>query len=80
MDDIPSVEDIVRTNIFIYDIDLIDGAMVGELARQSIRKYEKNVQLIQYSSRICYVDKYPCTLQGFLPSNLRYILPKDWKP
>ena len=47
MDDIPSVEDIVGINIFIYDIDLIDGAMVGELARRSIKKYEKNVQLIR---------------------------------
>ena len=56
MDDIPSVEDIVGINIFIYDIDLIDGAMVGELARRSIKKYEKNVQLIRYNSHICYVD------------------------
>ena len=47
MDDIPSVEDIVGINIFIYDIDLIDGAMVGELARRSIKKYEKNGQLIR---------------------------------
>ena len=38
MDDIPSVEDIVGINIFIYDIDLIDRAMVGELARRSIKK------------------------------------------
>ena len=38
MDDIPSVEDIVAINIFIYDIDFIDGAMVGELARRSIKK------------------------------------------
>ena len=45
MDDIPSVEDIVGINICIYDIDFIDGAMVGELARRSIKKYEKNVQL-----------------------------------
>ena len=45
MDDIPSVEDIVGINIFIYDIDLTDGAMVGELAQRSIEKYEKNVQL-----------------------------------
>ena len=37
MDDIPSVEDIVGINIVIYDIDLIDGAMVGELARRSIK-------------------------------------------
>ena len=56
MDDISSVEDIVGINIFIYDIDLIDGAMVGELARGSIKKYEKNVHLKQYISHICYVD------------------------
>ena len=47
MDDIPSVEDIVSINIFIYDIDLIDGAMVGELARRSITRYEKIVQMIR---------------------------------
>ena len=29
MDDIPSVEDIVGISIFIYDIDFIDGAVVG---------------------------------------------------
>ena len=56
MDDIPSVEDIVGINNFIYDIDLIDDALVGELARRSIKKYEKNVQLIQYNTHICYVD------------------------
>ena len=56
MDDIPSVEDIVGINIFPHDIDLIDGALVGELARRSIKKYEKNVQLIRYNSHICYVD------------------------
>ena len=56
MDDIPSVEDIVGINFFIYDIDIIDGAMVGELARRSIKKYEENVQLIRYNSHFCYVD------------------------
>ena len=56
MDNISSVEDIVRIKFFIFDIDLIDGAMVGELARRSIKKYEKNVQLIQYNSHICYAD------------------------
>ena len=56
MDDFPSVEDIVRINIFIYDINLIDGAMVGEFARRSIKNFEKNVQLVRYSSHICYVD------------------------
>ena len=37
MDNIPSGEDIVGINIFIYDIVIIDGAMVEELARRSIK-------------------------------------------
>ena len=65
MDDIPSVEDIVGINIFIYDIDLIDGAMVGELARRSIKKYEKTVQLIRYNSHICYVDNIHALFKAF---------------
>ena len=65
MDDIPSVEDIVRINIFIYDIDLIDGTMVGELARRSIKKYEKSVQLIRYKSHICYVDNIHALFKAF---------------
>ena len=65
MGDIPSVEDIVRINIFIYDIDFIDGAMVGELARRSIKNYEKNVQLIQYNSHICYVDNIHALIKAF---------------
>ena len=65
MNDIPSVEDIVGINIFIYDIDLIDGAMVGELARRSIKEYEKNVQLIGYNSHICYVDNIHALFKAF---------------
>ena len=65
MDDIPSVEDIVRINFFIYGIDLIDGAMVEELARRSIKKYEMNVQLIRYNSHICYVDNIHALFEAF---------------
>ena len=65
MDDVPSVEDIVGINIFIYDIDLVDGAMVGELARRSIKKYEKNVQLIRYNSHICYLDNINALFKVF---------------
>ena len=56
MDDIPTVEDIVRINIFLSVNDLIDGAMVGELARRGIKKYEKNFQMIRCNSHISYVD------------------------
>ena len=65
MDDIPFVEDIVGINNFIYDIDIIDGAMVGELARRSIKKYAKKVQLIRYNSHICYVDNINALFKAF---------------
>ena len=65
MDDISSVEDIVVINIFIYDIDLIEGAMVGKLARRSIRKYEKDVQLKRYYSHICYLHNIHALFKAF---------------
>ena len=65
MDDIPSVEGIVGINISIYDFDLIDSAVVGELAQRSIKKYEKSVQLIQYNSHIYYVDNIYALFKAF---------------
>ena len=65
MDDIPSVEDIVGIIIFLYGIDLIDGAKVWELARRSIKRYEKNVQFVRYNSHICYVDNINALFKAF---------------
>ena len=65
MDDIPSVEDIVFINIFIYNIDFIDGALLGELARRLIKKYEKNIQLIRYNSYISYIDNIHALFKVF---------------
>ena len=42
--DIPKVEDLLHLNIFLFDIDFLDGELIGELCRRSIQKYEK-VQL-----------------------------------
>ena len=65
MDYVPSVEDIVGINIFNYDIDLIDGAMVGELAQRSIKKYKKSVQLIRNNSHMCYADNIHALFKAF---------------
>ena len=65
MVDIPSVEDAVGINIFIYDINLLDGAIVGKLEQRSNKKNGKNVQLIRYKSRICYVDNVHALFKAF---------------
>ena len=36
MNDIPIVEDLLTLNILLYDIDIVDGNIVGELARRSV--------------------------------------------
>ena len=49
-------ENAIKHNIFIYDIDIVDGDFVGELARRSVEVYEKNIDLLRYNNHICYVD------------------------
>ena len=65
MNDIPTVEDLPALNILLYDIDFVDGNIVGELARQSVKKYEKTVQLLRYNNHICYVSKLNAVFQAF---------------
>ena len=46
MNDIPNVEDLLTLNILLYDIDIVDGNIVRELARQSVQKYENTARLL----------------------------------
>ena len=53
MNDIPIVEDLLTLNILLCDIDIVDGNIVGELARRSVQKYENTVRLLRYNNHIC---------------------------
>ena len=53
---IPKVEEMLQLNIFLYDIDFVDGELIGKLARRSIQKFEKSVQLLRNNNHICYVN------------------------
>ena len=55
MNYIPNVEDLVQSNIFLYDKDFVDGAMTGELARKSVGKHSNAVRLLPNNSYIYYV-------------------------
>ena len=54
MTDIPKVEEMLQLNIFLYDIDFVDGELIGEIARRSIQKFETSVKLLRYNNHICY--------------------------
>ena len=57
MKDNPIVEDLVQKNIFLYDIDLVDGAMIEEVAG-IVGKHFNTFQFLRYYSHIRYVTKF----------------------
>ena len=65
MNDNPNVEDLLTLNTLLYDIDIVDGNIVGELARRSVQKYENTVRLIRYTNHICYVNNINAVFQSF---------------
>ena len=56
LNNFPTVEDLLTPNILLFDIDIVDGNIVGELARRSVQKYENTVRLLRYNNHICYVN------------------------
>ena len=69
MNDIPFVEDLLTLNIVLYDIDIVDGNIIGELARRSVQKYENTVRLLRYNNDICYVNNINAVFQSFCSPN-----------
>ena len=65
INDIPTVEDLLTLNILLYDIDIADGNIVGELARRSVQKDEITVRLLRYNNHICYVNNINAVFQFF---------------
>ena len=65
MNDISIVKDFLTLNILLYDIDIVDGNIVGELARRSVPKYENTVRLLRYNNHICYVNNLNAVFQAF---------------
>ena len=56
MNNIPTVEGLLPLNILLYDIDIVDGNIIGEHDGRTLHKYENSVQLLRYSNPMCYVN------------------------
>ena len=51
--------------MFLYDIDFVDGELIGELCRRSIQKYEKSVEFLRYNYHIWYVNNINALFKAF---------------
>ena len=65
LNDIPKVEDLLQLNIFLFDIDFVDGELTGELALRRIQTFEKSVKRLRYNIHICYVNNINALFQTF---------------
>ena len=72
MEDIAIVEDIIQADIFLYDMHIVDGSMIGELARRSVRKHSNTVRLSGYKSHLLCLQ-YQRSLQNLSLSIIRSI-------
>ena len=74
--DIPRAGEMLQLNIFLYDIDFVDGELIGELARRSIQKFEKSVKLLRYNNHNCYVSDMNSFFKSFRCSTCDTIFSK----
>ena len=65
MTDILKVEEMLQFKIFLYDIDVENGELIGELARRSIQKFEKSLRLLRYNNHIFYVNNINALFKAF---------------
>ena len=65
MQDIAAGENFVQAVSFMYDIDIIDRRMIGELAKRIIGLYSNTVRLLRYNSHICYVSNINALFTAF---------------
>ena len=65
MNDTPTVEDLLTLNILLYGVGIVDGHIVGELARKNVQKYENTVRLLRYDHHMRYVNNINAAFQSF---------------
>ena len=65
MNDIPIVEDLLTLKILLFDIDIKDGNIIGEVARRSVQKYENTVRLLRYNNHTCYMNIVNAVFHSF---------------
>ena len=58
----------------LYDINIVDGNIIGELARRSLQKYNNTVRLLRYKNHICYVSNINAVFQAVMKKANQFIL------
>ena len=65
MEDMAAVEDIVQADIFLYDIAIVEGSMIGELARRIVGEHSNTLRLLRYNGHICCVSNINVLFEAY---------------
>ena len=63
--DISIVKDLIQVNIFLFDRNIVDGAMIAKFARRNVGKHSNTVGLLSYNSHIGYVFEIKLFFKGY---------------
>ena len=63
--DLYIVERSTEVNIFVYDIEISDSGIIGELAERSSRRFNSTATLLRWNNHICYVTDVNKVLKSF---------------
>ena len=69
MNDVSFVEDLLTLNILQFDLDIVDGNIMRELARRSVQGYKTTVRLLRYNNHIRYLSNFNAVFQSFRSPN-----------
>ena len=64
MRDILFVQDLLALKILLYDMDIVDGNIIGKLARQSVQEYDNTLRLLRYKNHKCFVSNINAVFQS----------------
>ena len=78
MGDIAAVEDNVQADIFLYDIDIVDGFMIGELKMRNVRKHSINVRLLRYNCDLRHVSNMHAFFTTYHCPSCDPFIKTDW--
>ena len=63
--DIHVVEDLAKVNILVYEIEVSENGIVGELAERSLQRFNSTATLLRYNNHICYVTDVNKVFKAF---------------
>ena len=65
MNDIPVAGDRLTINILLYNLGIVDGNFIEEIARRSLQRYGKNARLLRCNNHISYVSNIDAVFKFF---------------